>query len=182
MGTVEPDDGEVDTFTALYRAHAGAVAAFALRRAELDDAADIVSETFLVAWRRLDEVPAEPVTRPWLYGVARRVLANHRRGARRRSNLVERVRHQMVAALDQVSIAEPASADRWEAAAALRALGPDDRELILLAAWEGLSPAEIAVVLDVPAPTVRTRLHRARRRLETADRAGGIADGRGDGG
>ena len=68
---------------------ARAVLAFAMRRADPDTAHDVLSETFLVAWRRIDELPAEP--RPWLLGTARKVLANHRRAAERRGALHERI-------------------------------------------------------------------------------------------
>jgi RNA polymerase sigma-70 factor (ECF subfamily) len=72
-------DNDELAFAARYTEHAGHVTAFVLRRSRRDDAADIVSETFLVAWRRKDQIPSEPMTRAWLYGGARRVMANHRR-------------------------------------------------------------------------------------------------------
>ena len=67
----------------IYRRHSAAVLAYALRRCAPDDAADVASETFVVAWRRIADIPDEPAVRPWLFGVARRVLANQRRGIRR---------------------------------------------------------------------------------------------------
>src|SRR5918911_48988 len=81
-------EGARERFARLYEEHSGRVLAYALRRAAPDVAADVVAETFLVAWRRFDDVPAEPL--PWLLGVARRVLANRRRSERR----LERVRER----------------------------------------------------------------------------------------
>jgi RNA polymerase sigma factor (sigma-70 family) len=137
---------------------------YALRRVQRpEDAADVVAETFLVAWRRLDDVPQGAEARLWLYGVARRQLANQRRGQLRRSQLVDRLRAELPDAL-----AAPTGNEDERAAhvrAALQRLGDDDRELLMLSSWEGLSPGEIATVMKLPAVTLRSRLHRARKRL-----------------
>jgi RNA polymerase sigma-70 factor (ECF subfamily) len=120
---------------------------------------------FLVAWRRLDALPEGDAARVWLYATARRVLANQRRASRRRAALHERL------ALDAASARpEPPAADREEALVheALRRLGPRDREVLLLAVWEALSPAQIAAVMGCLAITARGRLHRARRRFRAA--------------
>jgi RNA polymerase sigma-70 factor, ECF subfamily len=140
-----------------------ALLGYALRRTgSTDDAADIVSETMLVAWRRIDDVPIDDTARLWLYGVARRVLANHRRGLLRRERLGDRLRRQLMAVT-------PDPADEVDTTSTIRQamaeLSENDRELLMLTSWEGLDPQEIAVVLGVPAGTVRTRLHRARGRL-----------------
>jgi RNA polymerase sigma factor (sigma-70 family) len=136
---------------------------YALRRTGSgEDAADIVSETMLVAWRRIDEVPTDETARLWLYGVARRVLANHRRGLLRRERLGERLRRQLVSVVPDLSDAVDSAGTIRQAMAEL---SEADRELIMLTSWEDLDPQEIAVVLGVPAGTVRTRLHRARGRL-----------------
>jgi RNA polymerase sigma-70 factor (ECF subfamily) len=136
---------------------------YAVRRVgSPDDASDIVAETMLVAWRRIDEVPPGDRARLWLYGVARRVVANHRRGQLRRQQLSERLSQQVVEVMpDPSDAADSIAAVRQ----ALARLSDDDRELIMLTAWDGLDPREAAVVLDVPARTIRTRLHRARARL-----------------
>lgn len=152
-----------DRFRDLYGANFTPLLGYALRRSDdAEDAADVVSETFLVAWRRLAEVPEGAAARLWLYGVARRVLANQRRGTGRRDRLGERLRHDLAAAV-------PDHADllttRTDLTTALYRLGVVDREVLQLAAWEGLDPREIATVLDVPAGAVRTRLSRARARL-----------------
>jgi len=152
-----------DEFRALFEQNFRDLLGYALRRCgSADDAADVVADTMLVAWRRFDQVPVDGTARLWLYGVARRVLANHRRGVQRRDRLGERLRvelHDVV----------PDHADGVEAnavvVAALAGLSAADRELIMLTTWENLEPQEAAVVLDVPARVVRTRLHRARGRL-----------------
>ncbi|MEL6983584.1 MAG: sigma factor, partial [Actinomycetota bacterium] len=90
----------------VYHRHSAAVMAYALRRCSSDDAADVVSETFVVAWRRLDDIPEEPAVKPWLFGVARRVLANQRRGLRRRGELVRKVSTYLTPRLQEVSALE----------------------------------------------------------------------------
>ncbi|MEY2470089.1 MAG: hypothetical protein QOF21_2787 [Actinomycetota bacterium] len=155
-------------FRALYSAHGRAVLGFAVRRvAQPADAADVVAEAFTVAWRRLADVPAEPETRPWLFGVARRVVANQRRGELRRVGLHEKLRVSLGAI--QASSPDPADALALTQpiAEAMARLPETDREVLRLAAWEELNASEIAMVLDVPAATVRTRLHRARTRLRS---------------
>ncbi len=150
-------------FSRLYREQGRAILAYALRRVEdREDAADVAAETFLVAWRRLAEVPAGAEARLWLYAVARRTIANLHRSERRRTRLGGRLAESLRTEL----ATQPAPSG--EAAEALRAmgeLGDEDRELLLLVAWEGLSPGEAAKVLAVSALAARSRLHRARRRL-----------------
>jgi RNA polymerase sigma-70 factor (ECF subfamily) len=167
--------GPARRFEGLYRAEARALLGYALRRvAQPEDAADIVAETMLVAWRRLDDVPSGSEARPWLFGVARRVLANGRRGSRRRRNLAERLRSDLGALLgsDQLGAVETNVVVR----AALARLDPDDREILRLTSWEGLQPHEIAVVVEMRAATVRTRLHRARQRLRHELARDGLAE------
>jgi RNA polymerase sigma-70 factor (ECF subfamily) len=158
-----------ERFRAVYRENRPAVLGYAVRRVdESADAADVVAETFLVAWRRLDDVPSGPLARAWLFAVARRVLANHRRGAVRRRLLADRLR----GVLDEhVQLGEVSGAgdgtDRAVAAVreAVERLSEDDRELLRLTSWEGLSPTELATAMEIPPSTVRVRLHRARHRL-----------------
>lgn len=153
-----------ERFSALYRANARLVLGFALRRAARpEDAADVVAETMLVAWRRIDDVPDGEAARLWLYGVARHVLANSRRSIRRRDRLGERLR-QDVRRLVGPDVALGVTAS-LELRQALTALSADDRELLQLTAWEGLGPHEIAAVLGLSPVAVRSRLHRARARL-----------------
>ena len=162
--------------TAIYERHAGAIAAYALRRAPAADAADVVADTFLVAFRRHDEMPGEPNTLPWLYGVARRVLANQRRSNERRTRLHERLRHEFVD-FDQRNAGALDTDEFRQVAAALSALSADDAELLRLTAWEGLSPAELAMTMDLDASVVRQRLRRARQRLRRQLGAGHDASG-----
>ncbi|MEZ5076564.1 MAG: RNA polymerase sigma factor [Solirubrobacterales bacterium] len=145
---------------ALYEEHGREVLAYALRRVgDPEDAADVVAETLLVAWRQVGRIPAGEEARLWLYGVARRTLANQRRGERRRARLAERLRRELA------STVAPASNPGTPVLRALAALSEDDRELLLLAGWEELAPKQIARVLGVSTVAARSRLHRARRRL-----------------
>ena len=149
-----------ERFDALFSEHVAGVASYCRWRSDSSsDGQDAVGDVFLVAWRRLDEVPSGEEARPWLYATARRVMANQARANARRSRLRERLHAQPVAAEAEddplvVSVRE-----------ALAALGPRDREVLLLAEWEGLTAAEIALVVHRPAVAVRNRLHRARRRF-----------------
>jgi RNA polymerase sigma factor (sigma-70 family) len=150
-------------FEAAYAAHHGPIFGYVLRRTSPDDAADIIAETFLTAWRRLEDMPRDPQTRLWLYGVARRVLANHYRGERRRTALADRLRADLVAYPPPEYSGELAPI-----AEAFRGLPGADREVLALSAWEGLDHGQIAVVLGCSRNAVRVRLHRARKRFATA--------------
>jgi RNA polymerase sigma factor (sigma-70 family) len=149
-------------FDDLYAANQQAILGYLLRRTDsTDDAADVFAETFLTAWRRLDEIPAGPQARLWLYGTARRTLANFRRGARRRLALADRLRSDLALSYQP---AEPAG--QFAAiAAAFRRLPEPDRELLALVAWEGLDSGQISAVLGCSRNAARIRLHRARRKL-----------------
>ena len=156
-----------DRFRSAYEAHARALLGYALRRtATPADAADVVAETMLTAWRRLDAVPDEPDTILWLYGVARNVIANGDRTMRRQRRLAEKLRSQLDDVLEDPPVADPSLAA--QVAAAMKALTPVEYEVLTLTATEQLSPAEIAVVLDMKQNTVRTHLHRARNKLRSA--------------
>jgi len=151
-------------FEELYAANQAPILGYALRRtASADDAADVLAETFLTAWRRLDEVPPGGDARLWLYGTARRVLANHYRGERRRSALAGRLR----AELAESYVPPEFDGESARIAAALRRLPERQRELLALNAWEGLDYGEIAAVLGCSRNAVRIRLHRARAALAT---------------
>jgi RNA polymerase sigma-70 factor (ECF subfamily) len=159
-------EGAEARFDRLYLDHGRAVLAYALRRtSDAQDAADVVAETFLVAWRRLDAVPQAEGARLWLYGVARYVLANQQRSERRRERLAERLRRELPSALEGVPAPAP---EAGAIQAALGRLAPEDQEVLRLAGWEGLTPGEIAIVLGVSQVAARSRLHRARHRLRTA--------------
>lgn len=149
----------------LYHSYADQVSAYARRRTSHDDAMEVVSETFLVAWRRLDAIPDDPL--PWLYEVAHKLLANRRRSVRRRQALSERLRQRQHGAPVGGVAADPADevGSRLELLAAIRRLPPLEREAICLIAWEGLDNRRAAAVLGCSAATFAVRLHRGRRRL-----------------
>src|SRR6188472_1163219 len=150
-------------FGRLYREQGRAILAYALRRAgDPEDAADVVAETFLVAWRRLGEVPNGEEARLWLYAVARRALANQHRAARRRTRLGERLAESL---RTELATHPTPSAEAADVLRAMAGLSDGDRELLLLVSWEELSPGEAAKVLEVSSLAARSRLHRARRRL-----------------
>jgi RNA polymerase sigma factor (sigma-70 family) len=151
-----------ERFDALFAAHRDDIVSYCSWRAgSAGDAQDAVSEVFLTAWRRLDELPEGDAARVWLYATARRVVANQRRSRRRRDALHERL------ALEAAPAPEDPSPDPERALVheALFRLGVRDREVLLLAEWEGLSPGQIAEVLGCAKVTARGRLHRARRRF-----------------
>src|SRR2546430_2433363 len=127
-------------FEVLYAEHQAVVLGYVLRRTDsAHDAADVIAETFLVAWRRLDDAPTGVNARLWLYGVARRVLANQRRGERRRTQLAERLRGDL-AGRDPP---EAPSGELADLAAAFGALVDGGREVLALEAWEGLHAGEV---------------------------------------
>lgn len=152
------------TFEALYAAHHRAVLAYCARRAPRWDAWDAAAEVFLVAWRRIDEVPPEDQARAWLFGVAYRVLSNQRRSAARRMRLAERAASSGVSPRwpDEVVVQ---SEEAVEVNQALNRLRPIDREVLQLTLWEELSPVEIADVLGVSRAAVDQRYSRAKHRL-----------------
>jgi RNA polymerase sigma factor (sigma-70 family) len=152
-------------FEDLYAANCAPILGYALRRTSNgDDAADIVAETFLTAWRRLDDVPRGDDARLWLYGVARRVLANHHRGERRKSELSDRLSRDLALVHHDPEY----TGELAVVATAFRALPDADRELLALVGWEGLEHGEIAAVLGCSRNAVRIRLHRARAKFAAA--------------
>jgi RNA polymerase sigma-70 factor (ECF subfamily) len=161
------DDDTAERFERCFTDNYPAIAAYLLRRCPTrEDAEDAATEVFAIAWRRLGALPAPPEDRLWLFGVARRVLANQARGARRRERLWHRLRDRSA---PLHATPEPAGATaESDVARALRALSADDRELLTLLAWDGLEVAEIAQVLGVSAPVVSRRLYRARGRFAAA--------------
>ncbi len=150
-------------FEALFTEHQRSVLAYAMRRTRSTaDAEDAAAETFTIAWRKLDSIPTdEPL--PWLYAVARRVLANQRRGAGRRERLA--------ALLHQYDLPTPLRAGEdmdGPVFDALASLSPSDQEILRLVVWEELGNREIAQVLGLSPNAVAIRLHRARGRFAEA--------------
>jgi RNA polymerase sigma-70 factor (ECF subfamily) len=164
-----PGGHQLARFEDLFTAYHAQIMAYLLRRTgNAGDVDDLVAETFLTAWRRLGDVPLEAEL-PWLYAVARRVLANHRRREQTRVALVERLRESPLPG----GGTDPEGAAMT--AAAWRELPEGDREVLALIAWEGLEADEVAVVLGCSRNAVRIRLHRARRRFEKLLRTTGGA-------
>lgn len=160
-------------FDTLYRARHGAVLRYASRRTDPDTARDVVAETFLIAWRRIAAVPADDSqVEPWLYAVARRVLANAERSRLRSERVAQRVWQD---SRDDFS-PDPAAeiSERQRLAQALQRLSEADREALRLIGWEELDIAGAALVMGCSRSAMAVRLHRARRRL---DRALALIDG-----
>lgn len=160
MRLITGSDSE-DRFAGLHKVNSGNLLRYFRRR--LDDqseAADLVAEVYLVLWRRIAEAPDnDDEARAWLYGIAYGVLLNHRRGAKRRLALADRLRQ----------LPPPAAAvgpdDAPELRRAVMRLNEQDRELVWLIAWDGLAPSQAASVLGITAGAARTRLHRIRKAL-----------------
>lgn len=156
---------EMQRFTALYDAHQSQVYGYAVSRAGRQVADEIVSDTFLVAWRRFGELP-EPAL-PWLLGVARNLIREQARQSARQESIEAELRtwtSQEPAGVDPAEVVT----DRDSVLSALAGLSADDRELLTLVAWHGLTPREAARVVGCSSATYFVRLHRARRRLEQA--------------
>jgi len=152
-------DRPEERFDRLWAEHAPAVVRYARRHVLPDEVEDVVAETFIVAWRRLDEVP--PYGLPWLLGVARNISANVRRSRRRQEALSDRIASD----LDDGPSWPEADDDGDTVTTALHRLSDADRELLTLIAWDGLSHEEAAEALGCSRGALKVRLHRARQRF-----------------
>jgi DNA-directed RNA polymerase specialized sigma24 family protein len=156
-----------DTFSELYRRTRVDVLAFLLRRcSSAEDAADCLAETYLLAWKKRDEMPGGAETRPWLFGVARNVM-------RRGNELRDRTAAAASALAAEVQRAGavcpgPNGAEPDPVTAAIRCLPELDREIITMLIWDELAPREVAAVLGLTPNVVRVRAHRARAKLRSA--------------
>jgi RNA polymerase sigma factor (sigma-70 family) len=158
--------GQAAPFLDVMRRHGAAIHAYLARRTSRDTADDLLSEVFLRAYaarRQYDKRWKD--ARPWLYGIARNVVREHRRRAGAAGDLGPESPEYLAVTEDPWSEVDT----RLDAAAQLSALrhglallAPGDRDVLLLVAWEGLKPAEAAVALGIPPGTARSRLHRAR--------------------
>jgi len=154
--------GRADAFVELVRRHEVAVHGFLARRAGQQAADDLLGEVWVRAFAaRGGYDPGYAGARPWLYGIARNVLRAHWRSRPDPSTAAE----EAVDPWDDVVDRLDSAAQARELTSALRALPAPERDVLLLVAWEQLSPAEVAAVLGVPQGTVRSRLHRARAAL-----------------
>jgi RNA polymerase sigma-70 factor, ECF subfamily len=178
------DEEQIQAISRLYERHAPAIHRYALRRSDADTAEEVTAQVFLVAWRRREDLPGEPL--PWLYGVARRALADQRRGASRRVRLRDRLQGEAAGGKAGMTAAgawpgaEPRAQPGTELdlpdrglARALGGLSETDREALLLRYWEDLEPAQIARAMGCSRATAAVRLHRARTRLRGALEAQG---------
>jgi RNA polymerase sigma factor (sigma-70 family) len=158
-----------ERFSLLFEAHRAALEAYVRRRVPPAAVADIVSETFLAAWRKLDRIGDQPL--PWLYRAASFEITHCRRNQQRDESLWQRAAASpwLFAPDDPADLV--IGRDQW--AQAFGSLGEPDREVLRLVAWEDLTPHEAAEVLGCTVVAFRVRLHRARRRLiaRTADAA-----------
>jgi RNA polymerase sigma factor (sigma-70 family) len=161
--TVRPGGSDTERFERIYQRHFSRVAAYLLARTDQDSAADALSRTFEIAWRRLPDVPAEPVG--WLLEVARRVLAEQRRARSRRDALTIRINESAVVESEDHLGTMVA---RETVLAAIADLTPFQQEALLLIAWDGLSEREAAAMLGCSRGAFALRMHRARKQLYTA--------------
>lgn len=156
-------------FTLLYDAHFREILGYLVRRLDsISTAQDLTEDVFVVAWEKLDDVPKEPESVFWLYGVAKRTLSNHRRKTARRSSIWEALRPRPQPAGDSPAEELVRNQDCEAVHQALRALRLRDQEIIRLAYWDELPHAAIAEILGCSRPAVDVRLHRAVRRLGKA--------------
>ena len=166
-GTRPDLDGEdpAIAFAALFDTHAPALRGYLAGRVGIDTADDLVAETFLVALRRRKAYdPAQAPVRGWLYGIATNLLRNHVRAEVRGYRATERL-HAETAHSHDAQVVAQVDAQR-QLARALPKLSAQERDLVLLTSWAGLDPAEVATALNLPASTVRSRLHRVRAKLQ----------------
>ena len=155
---------ERERYAAMFAATYEPVLAYCLRRADLEGAEEAVAETFIVAWRRFDSIPDDPL--PWLFSVARKVLANQRRTAERAEDVATRFTLEVRSRLERTVDPEERVIEREAAGEALERLTPEDTEILRLVAWEGLSIEQAAKAMGMTREQFDVRLHRARRRLE----------------
>lgn len=170
---VSPDPSDAELFRRLFDAHFDDLWRFARRRCHTAaDADDVAAQVFAVAWRRRDDIP-DAGARLWLFGVARRVVANQRRSIGRRHRLQLRLidNHHDDHGDERAPTNEGLRA-------ALASLSDDDREVVIMRCWDGLAVRDIAALLDDTPNAVSVRLHKARRKLmDRIDRTDSVVDG-----
>ncbi|MFD0887477.1 RNA polymerase sigma factor [Streptosporangium algeriense] len=175
----EPDDAEVidrarrdpAVFSVLFDRHAPALHRYVTRRLGESLADDVVADTFLAAFRKLGRYDtAHRDARPWLYGIAANLIGRHRRAEVRAYRALARIGVDEVeqSYTDRVEARVSASAAHRKLAEALATLSPQDREVLLMVAWADFGYQEVALALGIPVGTVRSRLHRARRKTRAA--------------
>ena len=162
-------------FRALFQAHHKELHAYCLRRLPVEDANDAASEIFLAAWRRPDSVPTDGEALLWLYGVARNVVRNKQRGGRRQLRLVARSGAMVSPPADSPEVQIIRHEEHEEVLAAMETLSSDDRELVRLKIWEGLSNAAVATILGISDRAVEGRYTRAIKKMSKKLKSGSNA-------
>ena len=154
-------------FSSLFVTYYDDVLGFCVRRTNRAEAEDIASDVFAVAWRRIDDLNWE-TAKPWLFGIARRILANNRRSAERRGMLKEKVSGMAPETPDTPEVVVIRREQDQEVIAALASLKDSDSTILTLSGWEQLSAPEIAIVLNISTSAAEQRLHRAKQRFTKA--------------
>lgn len=152
-------------FAGIYEAYFKNVHAYCRRRTGTDRADDAAAEVFLAAWRKIDRIPAEPDTLPWLYGVAYGVISNVWRGAARQRRLRQKLDSaglQTMATPDEVTVIRQEARQILDALSGMKRA---DQEILKLSIWEGLDNSQLAVALDLTIDAAKQRLSRAKKRL-----------------
>jgi len=171
-GRKAPDSDLESRLTSTHRANAPDLLRFIGRRVETpEDAADVLAETFLVAWRRIQHMPfTDTEARMWLYGIAKNTSTNWNRSAHRRNSLSDSLRDQIRHAPQTY---EPISPSSLDVQRALDKLPPSHRELTILVHWDGFTIAEAGIILELPEATARSRYYKAKQllRLELSEEA-----------
>jgi RNA polymerase sigma factor (sigma-70 family) len=170
-GIIGGSVGEPERFAAIFDRHAPHIQRYLARRLGREIADDLVGETFLIAFgKRHRYDPKYPDARPWLYGIATTLVAQHRREEAREYRLRAAVRPDVAqeSHAERVAAQVTAQAMNGMLATALAGISQGDRDVLVLIAWEGLSYDEVAAALAIPVGTVRSRLSRARKKLRTA--------------
>lgn len=159
--------GDEARFADIYRRYGNLLYAYCTRRTDGSQVADAVAETFLVAWRRIDNIPNGDEALPWLYGVAYRVLSHQWRHKTRSRRLVEKLRGLADVETPPPDVLLVRSEEYRLVIKASSRLRPIDQEILRLTLWEELSHADVAAVLGIEAAAVKQRAYRARRNLAT---------------
>lgn len=155
-------------FDQIFADHYESVSRYCHRRLPPDEANDASAEVFVVAWRKIDQVPSGDETLPWLYGVARNEVSRARRSIRRRGALRTKLGGQAIHHDPSPEVLVVRNAEKEQLVAALGRLKPSDQEVLRLRAYEHLTLAEVAIVLGCSVPAAKQRSARAIKRLRRA--------------
>ena len=160
-----PSPSQDEAFRAMFDSYHTAIQAYCWRRLDAAAADDAAADTFLTAWRRINDAPDGLEQRLWLYGIARNVVRNAKRSAHRRARLDSRMSREPRRSADGPETITLRNQDELERFAAVEELRPEEREILLLRVWEELSSSEIAAVLGTTPKAVDNRLARIRTKL-----------------